>query len=191
MLACHASACKGAQEFFRHFIRCGCERSRFGIINLEKATTEPLAPDLWFDQVARLDETLEAMDGAAPDKALRRLSYLVELAPGPLKYLFERRIDQHMLEAFLECAAYDAAALWMVGPPISLDIRRPSHARKYTVTVVLPDDAGKGHKVNESLAKAILGAWCESFLTLLERSSINRLTQHRSRSGSQRRSTKH
>lgn len=134
---------------------------------------EPLDPELWFQAIERLSTRLSASNDNDVESMLRHALHLVQLTPGPLKGVVRCEIGEDAFEEFLARAAFDSAAIALVGSPMCYELscnleagRRVIEARAWIPTQTAQPSPAAG----ESLASALLGAWSGCLVALRRRS---------------------
>lgn len=135
------------------------------------ADVEPLAPELWFAALKHLSER-QAAGGANVESLLRHAFHLLQLTPLPLRGIVRCEQDEEAFERLLECDAYDAAAVALVGPPAGFSLRCAMGTRKqvFEAAVHLPGQLHPSADAHsESAASALVGAWANCLLAIKQR----------------------
>lgn len=127
---------------------------------------EPLDPATWFARIAVLIETAEKIDGQAPDVSIRQAFHLIALAPGPLRDMFPLRLDEHALEALLECGAYDSAVIALIGQNVNYKIDRRFQHDTLEARVALEGTSVRRIGRHNTLALGLLKAWAQAVMQL-------------------------
>lgn len=135
------------------------------------ADIEPLAPELWFAALKHLSER-QAAGGANVESLLRHAFHLLQLAPLPLRGVVRCELNEEKFERLLECDAFDAAAVALVGPPAGFSLRCAIGTRKrvFEAAVHLPGQLHPSADTrSENAASALVGAWASSLLAIRQR----------------------
>ena len=133
---------------------------------MTSVVTEPLDPETWFNQVERLHGIARAMDGEAPDAAIRRAYHLSRLAPGPLRQIIPSSLDESALEALLECGGYESAVMALFGNQAGITIKKYATSPDVTVSVSLEESGVVGRGKHHTFAKALLEAWAQCLVNI-------------------------
>jgi hypothetical protein len=122
---------------------------------------EPLDPGLWFGRI----EMIARGELRSVENALRHASHLLQLAPIPLRSVFDLTIDEETFEALLEVGQFDAAARHLVRRPAILAIGRdgdgPIEAR---ISCPVLDRTTRA--TGDTEAETVLNAWATYWLVL-------------------------
>ena len=95
-----------------------------GVKDSKMAKLSPLAPDLWFDRLGRLNDRLST-ESIEIDQALRHAFHLSLLAPGPFADIIENSYDEESFEHLLVIERYDEAVELLVNSDVfdmSIDV---------------------------------------------------------------------
>ncbi|MGN3975240.1 hypothetical protein [Tsuneonella sp. SYSU-LHT278] len=133
-----------------------------------KENIEPLDPATWFGEVARVDRARRAQ-GRSIAALLRRVFYLVCLAPAELRGVIRTGLTEDALERWLELGATASAALALIDPPSRVSLVRDAARDRVTVEVELLGSGAPGTASDNDIAAALLGAWCRAILAIGER----------------------
>lgn len=136
---------------------------------------EPLEPELWFAALAQLSQYRAQAGADGLGVLLRRAFHLLQLTPGPLKAMVRCPLDEEGFESLLECNAFDAAAIALVGPPAAFTLQRAvgSRPKAFTATVSLPGQLEPPPPAQSANAAcALVGAWSNCLLALVQQSSL-------------------
>lgn len=156
---------------------------------------EPLEPVLWFDELRKILDRITAIDGEAPDAIIRKAYYLSLLAPEPLRPLISSSVSEDRLEGLLEGGAYDEAVISLINPLLAMALSRSSQEGQFEAILQLPDGDSRGAGRGETVAKALMGAWIDCFVSIARgvnsSSSMPDRDQHRSRCAGPQHSTRH
>lgn len=125
---------------------------------------EPLDPATWFLRVERLLDFAGKLDDERHDVVIRTAYHLVVLAPGPLRELFPRSIDEDGIEALLECGGHESAILALIGRKVAFRAERESGSDIVEVVMSLEPDSIAVKGRHETLAMAMLKAWAQSLV---------------------------
>lgn len=79
---------------------------------------EPLAADLWFQQLEKVAEG----SFRSTENALRHMSHLLQLAPAEFRPLIRLPVEEDRFEALLQAGKTDTAARVLIAEPASLSI---------------------------------------------------------------------
>ena len=147
---------------------------------------QPLDPVLWFESLGRLRRAARGREGRIENR-LRQAYYLATLAPPPLSALARCEMDEAAFEALLERAAFEAAAVSLIGPILSFEIVRGWPGQGIFARVWVEDLSGEAQGVSGCVAFALLQAWVELVLQFRKQPPMGCLApprdQHRSQSG--------
>lgn len=151
---------------------------------------EPLDPVLWFESLGRLRRAARRREGRIENR-LRQSYFLARLAPPPFSALAKCELDEAAFEALLETAAFESAAISLVGPILSFEIARTWPGQGVFARVWIEDIRGEAQIASDCVAFALIQAWIELLLQFRKRtprvSSLALPTdRHRSQSGQPR-----
>ena len=135
------------------------------------ADIEPLAPELWLAALKQLSER-QAAGGANVGSLLRHAFHLLQLTPLPLRGIVRCQLDEEGFEKLLECGAFDAAAIALVGPPAGFSLRCAigTRTRVFEAAVHLPGQLHPSADArSDSAASALVGAWSNCLLAIRQR----------------------
>jgi hypothetical protein len=134
---------------------------------------EPLEPELWFNALARLAQRQRAASGGNPESMLRHAFHLAQLTPGPLRGIVRCELCEDDFGVLLEHAAFDAAAIALVGLPLCFAIRGTAGGGRRLVTaeVTFSDQQEQPSAATcQTVAGALVGAWSLCLVDLRQRS---------------------
>ncbi len=134
---------------------------------------EPLEPELWFSALARLAQRQRASNGGNPESMLRHAFHLAQLTPGPLRGIVRCELCEEDFGTLLELAAFDAAAIALVGAPLCFAIKGTAGGgqRLVKAEVTLPDQQELASAATcQTVAGALVGAWSLCLVDLRRRS---------------------
>jgi hypothetical protein len=147
---------------------------------------QPLDPVLWFESLGRLRRAARGREGRIENR-LRQAYYLATLAPPPLSALAKCEIGEEAFEALLEQAAFESAAVSLIGPILSFEIVRGWPGQGSFARVWVEDLCGEAQAVSGCVAFALLHAWVELLLQFRKETPAGSPAlptgRHRSRSG--------
>ena len=162
---------------------------------MTEAELQPLEPSLWFESLGRL---LRAARGPRSqiENRLRQSYYLTNLAPPPFSALAKCEVDEAAFEALLKHAAFESAAICLVGKILSFEIARTMPGPEVSARVWVEDICGEARLASDCVASALVQAWVELLLQLRLRtpdqpSPASPKARRRSRSGPPRKRILH
>ncbi len=97
---------------------------------------------------------------------LRRVFYLVQLAPRALRGIVPLCISEDQLESWLADKAELAAAYALFAPPTEVWIIREAASESAKVRIEILGAPSPGEDIDTDPARALIGAWCQAVLTL-------------------------
>jgi hypothetical protein len=124
---------------------------------------EPLDPVLWFESLGRLRRAARRSEGRVENR-LRQSYYLANLAPPPFSALAQCDIEEAAFEALLEQAAFESAAVSLIGPILSFEIARTWPGPGVSARVWVEDISGEARLASGCVASALIQAWVELLL---------------------------
>lgn len=125
-----------------------------------------IAPDLWHQRLLFVKDRIEDGSDADIERSLRHMFHLSQIAPGPFIHLARPRIEENILELFLDKGNYEAAALGLVS---DLAICRVSYDCKldsYSAAIALPILSLAVEAATKSPATATLSSWVKCFIAI-------------------------
>jgi hypothetical protein len=131
----------------------------------EDGAIEPLEPQSWFRALAKLAERTGRASSDEPEPLLRHAYHLLQLAPRPLGDTVRSDLTEAKYEQLLDCGAFEAAAVGLVGRPMNYAIFRPQ-ADLFEAQVCLPGQARPIVARAPSLPMALLAAWTQCLAAL-------------------------
>lgn len=146
---------------------------------------EPLEPNIWFERFSTIRDRAGRPEARLPGQVLRQVYHSLQLCPGPLKHLFIPPIDEAGFERFLDCDAYESAALALAGPAIDYTITRNAGDGTVTVDIACADHRAASSETAPDLATAFVLAYCACMMALFESASarVNELLRQTGQSG--------
>lgn len=129
---------------------------------------EPLEPNIWFARFGTIKARASHQDLRSPAQPLRQVFHLLQLCPGPLKHLLAPDIDEARFERFLECEAYQSAALALAGPAIDYTISTYAQSGCVTVAIRCADHREASSETAADLATAFILAYCACITALFD-----------------------
>jgi hypothetical protein len=147
-------------------------------------TLQPLDPVLWFESLGRLRRAARGYEGRIENR-LRQAYYLATLAPPPLRALAKCEIEEGAFEALLEQAAFESAAVSLIGPILSYEVVRDVPGQEILARVWVEELCGEAQVASGSVAFALLRAWVELLFQLRTRMSMGSPALPRDRHRSQ------
>ena len=134
---------------------------------------EPLEPELWFGALARLAQRQRASNGGNPESMLRHAFHLAQLTPGPLRGIVRCEVCEDDFGEMLERAAFDSAAIALVGKPLCFSIAGMMEDDRRVVRAEV-SFAGQRERASaavcQTVAGALVGAWSMCLVDLRRRS---------------------
>lgn len=143
---------------------------------------EPLEPELWFGALARLAQRQHASNGGNPESMLRHAYHLAQLTPGPLRGIVRCEVCEEDFGVLLEHAAFDTAAIALIGLPLCFSITGMAEDDRRVVRaeVTFPEQRERGSAAtSRTVAGALVGAWSLCLVDLRRRSLQNPRPPHR------------
>lgn len=128
----------------------------------------PLDANLWFESLGRLREAARGPEGRIENR-LRQSYYLTNLAPQQFSALAKCELDETAFEALLKHAAFESAAISLVGEILSFEIARTKPGPEVSARVWVEDICGEAQVTSDCVASALVEAWVELLLQLRER----------------------
>lgn len=116
-----------------------------------------LDPTSWFESLARLSEW--AAIGAPIENSLRIAHHLARLTPPPFAQLAPGVPDEEEFEALLERAAFEAAAVALIGTALSHEALAPGGGEGAAARVWREGAGDEACAQAETLALALVRAW--------------------------------
>ncbi len=126
---------------------------------------EPLAPQSWFRALGKLAERVDGATSDQHETLLRHAYHLLLLTPRPLKSIVRSDLTEANYEQLLDCGAFEAAAVGLIGRPVTYAIRR-READLVEAQVCLPGQARPITARAAGLAMALLAAWTQCLVAL-------------------------
>lgn len=118
----------------------------------------------WFESLARLSDWM--VDDPPLECSLRQARTLARLAPPPYDTFVSDVPDEASFEALIERAAFEPAAVAVIGSSLSWEILARTDAGGATARVWSDDDSGEAVATAEVSAIALLRAWASFVLAL-------------------------
>lgn len=129
---------------------------------------QPLDPSLWFESLGRLGRAARGPKSRIENR-LRQSYYLTNLAPAPFSALARCEMEESQFEALLKHAAFESAAISLVGRILSFEIVRTVPGPEVSARVWVEDICGEARVDSDCVASALIQAWVELLLKLRKR----------------------
>lgn len=130
----------------------------------ERACLDPIA---WFESLARLSGWVAV--GAPIENSLRIAGHLARLSPPPFAQLASLPLGEDEFEALLERAAFEAAAIALIGTALSYDVIPHAEGESVAARVWRDDGDDEALASADTLALALVRAWLQFMLALAPR----------------------
>lgn len=137
---------------------------------MSESELQPLDPQLWFESLGRLQQAVKGASSRIESR-LRQSYYLTSLAPPPFSTLTKCEIEEDAFEVLLKHAAFESAAISLVGGVLSFEVARENPGPKVSARVWVDDICGEAQVATDCVASALVQAWVELLLQLRERES--------------------
>lgn len=126
---------------------------------------QPLDANVWFESLGRLQRAAQDADGRIENR-LRQSYYLTNLAPPPFSALARCEVEEAVFEALLKHAAFESAAISLVGGILSFEIARARPGPEVSARVWVEGISGEARVASDCVASALVLAWIELLLQL-------------------------
>ena len=133
-----------------------------------EAELQPLDPSSWFESLGRLRRAARGSQGRIENR-LRQSFYLTNLAPPPFSALAKCELEEAEFEALLKHAAFESAAISLVGRILSFEIARTLPGPEVSARVWVEDICGEARVASDCVASALVQAWLELLLQFRKR----------------------
>jgi hypothetical protein len=137
----------------------------------------PLDAALWFESLGQLQQEANSR-GSRIENRLRQSYYLANLAPPPYSAVARCDIGEVEFEALLESAAFEAAAIALIGQILSFEVIRIPLGGEVTARVWIGEVSGEAQTSSGCAASALVRAWLTLLLRLREREPVLNGPEH-------------
>lgn len=126
---------------------------------------QPLDANVWFESLGHLQRAAQGTEGRIENR-LRQSYYLTNLAPPPFSAIARCEVEEAVFEALLKHAAFESAAISLVGGIVSFEIARTRPGPEVSARVWVEGISGEARVASDSVASALVLAWIELLLQL-------------------------
>ena len=135
---------------------------------MAEAELQPLDPSSWFESLGRLRSTARGPRSKIENR-LRQSFYLTNLAPPPFSALAECVLEEAEFEALLKHAAFESAAIALLGRVLSFEIASTWPGPEVSARVWVEDICGEARVASDCVASVLVQAWLELLLQFRKR----------------------